>query len=242
VRLSIVDGRLNAALDRRRHALDPRRHVAAKAPTLHVAPKPPCTLRRKLPYGIVVPAGTSVAAVHGVASPESGEPRDGLDIDVKSQTIERRVERLETRVGRLEQLPQKVDGLTGQILQLRAEMGSEFSAIRGEIRDMGDGIVAQLRSEIREMGNGVVAQLRGENRDMREDIVATGRAELAAATARLRNDLMEQIGEMHAVAMKAIIDVGDRVDGGFAAMRQDLAGFRHQMLAGLKAIQNRLPR
>jgi hypothetical protein len=42
--------------------------------------------------------------------------------------------------------------------------------------------------------------------------------------------------------MKAIIDVGDRVDGGFAAMRQDLAGFRHQMLAGLKAIQNRLPR
>ena len=115
------------------------------------------------------------------------------------------------RVARLEQLPQKLDDLTGQILQLRAEMGSEFSAIRGEIRDK------------------------------REEIVATGRAELTTATARLRDELIERIGEMHAVAMKAIIDVGDGVDGGFAAMRQDLAGFRHQMLAGLKAIQNRLP-
>ena len=115
------------------------------------------------------------------------------------------------RVARLEQLPQKVDGLTGQILQLRDELGSEFSAVR---RDM---------------------------RDMRDDIVAQGRTELTAATAGLRDELIERIGEMHAVALKEIVDLGDRVDRGFAAMRQDLASFRHQMVAGIKAIQNRLP-
>ena len=100
------------------------------------------------------------------------------------------------RVARLEQLPQRVDSLTGQILQLQAEMRSEFSAIRSEMRDMGDG--------------------------------------------RIRNELIERIGEMQAGALKEIVGLDDRVDRGFAAMRQDIASFRHQMVAGLKAIQNRL--
>ena len=43
------------------------------------------------------------------------------------------LERLETRVTELEELPARVDDLTGQIPQLRAEMGSEFSAVRGQI-------------------------------------------------------------------------------------------------------------
>ena len=49
---------------------------------------------------------------------------------MKPQTIERRVERLEERVTRLEELPHRIDELTGQILQLRAENGSELSAFQ----------------------------------------------------------------------------------------------------------------
>ena len=45
---------------------------------------------------------------------------------------------LERRVDRLEQLPQRMDALATQIVQLREEMRSEFFAIRGEIRE-GDG-------------------------------------------------------------------------------------------------------
>ena len=60
---------------------------------------------------------------------------------------------LERRVDRLEQLPQRMDALATQIVQLREEMRSEFSAIRVEMREEmreGDGETRRsLREEIR---------------------------------------------------------------------------------------------
>jgi uncharacterized coiled-coil protein SlyX len=56
---------------------------------------------------------------------------------VAAQTLENRVEQLEARVAKLEQLPERIDGLASQIVQLRTGMHDEFSAVREEIR-LGD--------------------------------------------------------------------------------------------------------
>jgi hypothetical protein len=50
------------------------------------------------------------------------------------QSVEKRVGSLEQRVIRLEELPGRMDRLESQIVQLRTEMGGEFSAVRQEIR------------------------------------------------------------------------------------------------------------
>ena len=50
------------------------------------------------------------------------------------ETIESRVDRLERRMTDLEKLPDRVTAIESQIVQLRAEMHSEFSAVREEIR------------------------------------------------------------------------------------------------------------
>ncbi len=50
------------------------------------------------------------------------------------QPLETRVESLEQRVTRLEELPGGMDRLESQIVQLRTEMHDEFSAVREEIR------------------------------------------------------------------------------------------------------------
>jgi hypothetical protein len=52
---------------------------------------------------------------------------------VATQTLVRRVDNLEQRVTRLEELPHRVDALTLQISQLRGEMRGEFSAVREEM-------------------------------------------------------------------------------------------------------------
>jgi len=99
-------------------------------------------------------------------------------------------------VTKLPELPAKVDALTGQILHLRGETGSEFSDVRREMRASADG---------------------------------------------LRTQLLDEIGKMHALTMAQIIDLGDRLDAGFAGMRAEVRTFREEMLAGLKMIQDRLP-
>ena len=50
------------------------------------------------------------------------------------ETIESRVDRLERRVTDLETLPDRITAIESQIVQLRAEMRGEFSAVREEIR------------------------------------------------------------------------------------------------------------
>jgi hypothetical protein len=132
-------------------------------------------------------SGTAIAPVHRVAPRVVAAFRDRMDVAVQPQTIERRVERLEERVTSLEELPHRIDELTGPILQLRAENGSEFSALRSEMRSMGEGIVTQLRGEMRSMGEGIVTQLRGEMRSMDEGIVARLRGEMQAMRDELKS-------------------------------------------------------
>ena len=50
------------------------------------------------------------------------------------ETIESRVDRLERRATDLETLPDRIIAIESQIVQLRAEMRGEFSAVREEIR------------------------------------------------------------------------------------------------------------
>jgi len=48
-------------------------------------------------------------------------------------------------VTRLEQLPDRIDGLTSQVSQLRTEMRDEFSAARGEMSGLGDRLDTRMR-------------------------------------------------------------------------------------------------
>ena len=80
-----------------------------------------------------------------------------------AQTLESRVDRLEKRVNSLEQLPPRMTALESQIVQLRAEMHDEFSAIRQEMR-AGD---EETRTLMRVLHEDVINRiaLLGEGRD-----------------------------------------------------------------------------
>jgi hypothetical protein len=90
------------------------------------------------------------------------------------------VERLERRVTEIEQLPDRMDRLELQIVQLRAEMRDEFSAIRQAIQIGDDGGQRSLREEIR-------AGDEETRRALREEI-RNGNVMIATA-------LTEQIGD-----------------------------------------------
>ena len=54
------------------------------------------------------------------------------------ETIDSRVDRLESRVSELEQQPHRVTAIESQIVQLRRELRDEFSAVREEMRELND--------------------------------------------------------------------------------------------------------
>ena len=74
---------------------------------------------------------------------------------MSEQTVESRIEALETRVTMLEKLPGRMDRLELQIVQLRAENSADHSAIRQEIQALG----SELRGEMKTLG-GEVSELR----------------------------------------------------------------------------------
>ena len=67
-----------------------------------------------------------------------------------SESVERKVERLEERVNAIEQLPARIDGLGLQILQLREEMRIEFSAVRCEMAAGDELVSARIEDARRE--------------------------------------------------------------------------------------------
>jgi outer membrane murein-binding lipoprotein Lpp len=81
------------------------------------------------------------------------------------QTLAARVDSLEQRVTRLEELPARVDALTLQVSQLRDEMRSEFSAVRGEIQ-AGEETRRALREQIRAGDERVMEQARVRHEDV----------------------------------------------------------------------------
>jgi len=84
------------------------------------------------------------------------------------ESLEARMDRLERRVDALEQLPQRMDALTAQIVQLRGEMRSGFSAIRQELRGVDEDIRRTLREEIRAGDEETRRVLSKEMRDLFE--------------------------------------------------------------------------
>jgi hypothetical protein len=80
------------------------------------------------------------------------------------ESLRVRVARLERRVEILEQLPERVSALESQIVLLRDEMRSEFSATRAMSRQGDDTVVKSLREEIRESNENTVRMLREEIR------------------------------------------------------------------------------
>jgi lipoate-protein ligase A len=71
-----------------------------------------------------------------------------LEREMATQTLGSRVDSLEERVTRLEELPARVDALTLEVSQLRDEMRVEFSAVRDEIRIGDEETRRVLRDEI----------------------------------------------------------------------------------------------
>ena len=90
---------------------------------------------------------------------------------MNQQNVADRVEILERRVDRLEQLPARIDSLASQILQFRGEVRVEFSAVRQEMRDLGE----TLRAEMRVMQQDLVARIDETGLQMRvlhEDVIS----------------------------------------------------------------------
>jgi predicted phage gp36 major capsid-like protein len=83
-----------------------------------------------------------------------------------TQTLGSRVDSLEERVTRLEELPAGVDALTLEVSQLRDEMRVEFSAVRDEIRGGDKETRRVLRDEIRAGDARVMEQARVLHEDV----------------------------------------------------------------------------
>jgi hypothetical protein len=97
-------------------------------------------------------SGTHLASLlHVNPSPDSTKPWPAGGA-MPPQTLATKVESLERRMANLETLPDRMDRLESQIVQLRTEMREEFSAIRGEVngfRDETRGEFEAVRAEIR---------------------------------------------------------------------------------------------
>ena len=92
------------------------------------------------------------------------------------QTLSLRVDRLEERVTILEQLPDRIDAVKSQILQLREEMHREFSNVRDDIRSADEETRRVLGAEMRQLREdfrSVADEIMGQARTLYEDMNAT---------------------------------------------------------------------
>ena len=113
------------------------------------------------------------------------------------------MDNLERRVETLEQLPERVTSLAAQIVQLRDEMRSEFSATRAEARQSDEAVVRTLREEMRQGNDTVVRVLREEIRAGDEEtrrVLTTRMNDLFGANERhmrlLHEDLVQRIATL----------------------------------------------
>jgi hypothetical protein len=121
---------------------------------------------------------------------------------------------LEARVTLLEQLPARVDALALQVSQLRDEMRSEFSAVRGDVQAGDEETRHALRDEIRTGLAEVMTHARGLHEEQRAALalVAQGLGdEINAGDSRV----MEQVRVLHEdiVARLTLIQEGGSASG-----------------------------
>jgi len=72
-----------------------------------------------------------------------------------SRNLTERVEVLEMEVGALKELPARVSAVESQIVELRAEMRSEFSAVRKEMREL----IGETKAEMRTLHEEVLDRI-----------------------------------------------------------------------------------
>jgi hypothetical protein len=77
--------------------------------------------------------------------------RASREVRMSLESREARMDSLERRVDALERLPQRMDALEAQIVRLRQEMRSEFSAIRGEMREGDEDTRRTLATQMRDL-------------------------------------------------------------------------------------------
>jgi len=80
-------------------------------------------------------------------------------------------------MAKLEEVPDRIDALTRQILQTRAEMASEFSAVRLEIRTVKSELLHEIGSmyqhtmkEVMDRIDAAVTQLSGQMRGFQDEM------------------------------------------------------------------------
>lgn len=80
------------------------------------------------------------------------------------QLLATRVDTLERRMDHLSDLPERVKGVESQLLQMRAEMASGFSAIHGEVEE--------VRQEMRVLKEETRQEMRVLNEEVRQEVRA----------------------------------------------------------------------
>ena len=91
------------------------------------------------------------------------------------QTLENRVEKLEhleKRMSALDELPARVANLESQILQFRDEVRVEFSAVRSEMRDMGEQLRGEMNTAIGGAIGGSEGRLRVDMHSLNERVLS----------------------------------------------------------------------
>ena len=121
------------------------------------------------------------------------------------ESLRVRVERLEKRVEILEQLPERVSALGTQIVLLRDEMRSEFSATQSISRQGDDTVVNLLREEIRESNENTIRKLRDEIRRGDENTVRVLREEIRAGEEETR----QYMRVLHEEVIQRIATLGE---------------------------------
>ena len=109
-------------------------------------------------------------------------------VSVPELDLTARIEVLEAKVDKLEELPGRVAALESQIVHLRTEMRDEFSAVRSDVQDLGTG----LRQEIREQGGVLRQEMRGLNEGLREEMIGLNDRTLTLMRV-LHEDMIERI-------------------------------------------------
>ena len=111
--------------------------------------------------------------------------------------LTKRVEILEEKVGALDELPARVTAVETQLVQLRAEMRAEFSAVHQQLgtfstREETATQGVTLRSEIAALGSQLRDQMAALGSQLRDEMAVLGselRGEMAVLGATLRDEI-----------------------------------------------------
>ena len=128
---------------------------------------------------------------------ETGQRVEG--VNMAPQKVLSRLDSLERRVDGLESLPGQVARLELQFLQFRDEVHDELSAVRAEMRTLGNDLRAEmktlgddLRADISEVDNALRGEMTSLEGRLRMEIRAVDedlRREMAALEGRLRTEI-----------------------------------------------------